>query len=359
MTERQPNRFALEVYDLVAKIPKGRIMTYGQIAALCGSPRSARIVGQIAHWGPLELPWQRVVNKNGGLAAGYTTGGREAHKRDLEADGITVSQVYTVDVNNLIWWPDEGAHARAPYPLVVIVGPTASGKTALAINLAKKFNSEIIAADSRTIYKGMDIGTAMPTLTERQEAPHHLLNLIEPSSRFTAAEFKRLAGTTADLIHEQGKLPIIVGGTGLYIDAYLYDYSFSSSNEGGKDGSSARSSLRPSTLLIGINIERPILKQRIAGRVDEMIANGLVDEVRQLLSQYGADAPGLKDAGYQAVIQHIDGKIDFNEMQRLLIKSHLSLAKRQMTWFRRNQDINWISRNDEAEQLVSDFLKSL
>lgn len=359
MTERQPNRFALEVYDLVAKIPKGRIMTYGQIAALCGSPRSARIVGQIAHWGPLELPWQRVVNKNGGLAVGYTTGGREAHRRDLEADGVTVSQEYTVDVNDLIWWPDEEGHTGASYPLVAIVGPTASGKTALAIHLAKKFNGEIIAADSRTIYKGMDIGTAKPSPAERQEVPHHLLSLIEPSSRFTAAEFKRLAGTTADLIHEQGKLPIIVGGTGLYIDAFLYDFSFSSSNEGGKDGSPARSSLRPSTLLIGINIERPILKQRIIQRIEDMIAGGLIDEVRQLLSRYGADAPGLKDAGYQAVIQYLDDRIDRDEMQRLLIKSHLSLAKRQMTWFRRNQDISWISRNDEAEPLVSDFLKSL
>lgn len=103
------SRFAQDVYDLVAQIPKGRVMTYGQIAALCGSPRSARIVGQVAHWGPLELPWQRVVNKSGGLAGGYTTGGREAHKRDLEADGVEVSDDFTVDVDRLIWWPEEEA----------------------------------------------------------------------------------------------------------------------------------------------------------------------------------------------------------------------------------------------------------
>jgi len=97
--------FKEQVYELVAQIPKGRLMTYGQIAALCGSPRAAIIVGQVAHWGPLELPWQRVVNKNGGLARGYTTGSLEAHKKDLEADGIKVSNDYKVDISKLIWWP--------------------------------------------------------------------------------------------------------------------------------------------------------------------------------------------------------------------------------------------------------------
>jgi methylated-DNA-protein-cysteine methyltransferase-like protein len=104
---RQVSQFAQDVYDIVAQIPKGRLMTYGQIAALCGHPRAAIIVGQIAHWGPLELPWQRVVNKQGGLASGYTTGGLEAHKHDLEADGIEVSEDYRVDIDRLIWWPPE------------------------------------------------------------------------------------------------------------------------------------------------------------------------------------------------------------------------------------------------------------
>jgi methylated-DNA-protein-cysteine methyltransferase related protein len=97
--------FKEDVFELVAQIPKGRVMTYGQIAALCGSPRSARIVGQVAHWGPLDLPWQRVVHKDGGLAGGYTTGGYEAHKRDLEAEDVRVSDNYKVDVRSLIWWP--------------------------------------------------------------------------------------------------------------------------------------------------------------------------------------------------------------------------------------------------------------
>lgn len=105
-SERPGREFSQAVYELVAQIPQGRVMTYGQIAALCGSPGSARIVGQVAHWGPAELPWQRVVNKQGGLAGGYTTGGREAHKRDLEADGVKVSDEYTVDVRALLWRPE-------------------------------------------------------------------------------------------------------------------------------------------------------------------------------------------------------------------------------------------------------------
>jgi methylated-DNA-protein-cysteine methyltransferase related protein len=114
LAERKVSRFSQDVYDLVAQIPKGRVMTYGQIAALCGSPRAAIIVGQVAHWGPLDLPWQRVVNKSGGLAAGYTTGGREAHRRDLEAEGIAVDEeLYRVDVDALIWWPAGTEPAQA------------------------------------------------------------------------------------------------------------------------------------------------------------------------------------------------------------------------------------------------------
>lgn len=97
--------FAQLVYRLVAQIPAGRVMTYGQIAALCGNPRSARIVGGIAHYGPSELPWHRVVNKSGGLALGYSYGGREGHKQDLEREGVVVRENYTVDIDKLIWWP--------------------------------------------------------------------------------------------------------------------------------------------------------------------------------------------------------------------------------------------------------------
>jgi len=105
LDEPTDKRFAQEVCALVAQIPRGRVMAYGQIAALCGSPRAARVVGGIAHWGPPELPWQRVVNKQGGLAGGYTSGGRNAHRRDLEADGVEVSDDCTVDIDALIWWP--------------------------------------------------------------------------------------------------------------------------------------------------------------------------------------------------------------------------------------------------------------
>lgn len=100
------SEFSQQVYELVASIPRGRVMTYGQIAALCGYPRAARQVGQVAHFGPLDLPWQRVVNQKGGLAGGYTTGGRSAHKSDLERDGVVVSDDYIIDIANLLWQPD-------------------------------------------------------------------------------------------------------------------------------------------------------------------------------------------------------------------------------------------------------------
>lgn len=98
--------FAEQVYGLVARIPEGRLMTYGQIAALCGKPRGAWEVGQIAHFGPTDLPWQRVVNKQGGLAIGWPGGGRDAHKALLEAEGVVVSDAYTVDIGRLQWWPE-------------------------------------------------------------------------------------------------------------------------------------------------------------------------------------------------------------------------------------------------------------
>lgn len=100
-------QFKEQVYEVVARIPRGRVMTYGQIAAIYGHPRAALIVGQVAHWGPLDLPWQRVVHKDGSLASGYTTGGLEAHRLDLERDGVKVSKDYKVDVDKLLWWPNE------------------------------------------------------------------------------------------------------------------------------------------------------------------------------------------------------------------------------------------------------------
>lgn len=103
---KPPKSFSQSVYELVAAIPKGRVMTYGQIAALVGSPRAARQVGQVAHWGPLDLPWQRVVHKDGMLARGYTTGGYEAHRRDLESEGVKIDHKYRVaDLEELLWWP--------------------------------------------------------------------------------------------------------------------------------------------------------------------------------------------------------------------------------------------------------------
>ena len=234
------------VEQIVAQIPKGRVMTYGQLAAIAGSPRAARIVGGVAHYGDPSLPWHRVVNKKGGLASGYH-GGRHTQKEHLEAEGVEVlgeAGTYYVYIDSLIWWPEQAsmrygermtedwtktspsAYRRSLYPksILFIVGPTASGKSSLAMEVARRLNGEIICADSQTVRRGMDIGTAKSTKAERAEIAHHLLDVIDPYERFTVSDFQQLAELAVKEIKSRGKLPIVVGGTGLYIDALAYGF---------------------------------------------------------------------------------------------------------------------------------------
>lgn len=249
-------------------------------------------------------------------------------------------------------------------PLIVIVGPTASGKTDLAIHLAKQFDGEIICADSRTVYKGLSIGTAKPTPEQRAHIPHHLLDVVAPCERFTVADFKRLAGRAIDDILGRGKVPIMAGGSGLYIDAVLYDYQFAP--EGAqrdpanprhiKKGTAlGRHALRENTLLLGLRMEREVLKDQVMRRVDEMVNTGLIDEVRWLLEQYpaskAADAPG-----YKAFRQYLDSKISLSEAKALFVQNDMQLAKRQLTWFKRNNSIHWIDNRGEAVELATTFL---
>lgn len=250
-------------------------------------------------------------------------------------------------------------------PLAVILGPTASGKTALAIELAKQFNGEIIAADSRTIYKGMDIGTAKPTLEEQQGVPHHLLSIINPDQRYSAAQFKTDANRLISDIHKRGKLPIIVGGTGLYIDAVLYDYQFSSDNTArnlenprhlDKSTSLAKSELRPRTVVIGLDPGREVLLGRIEARVHAMMENGFEDEVRGLLDEYGSDNEAMSGIGYRTYVRLIRGEITRQEAIDEFIRGDKSLAKRQRTWFKRNKSIHWVYEQREAVELVTTLL---
>lgn len=283
-------------------------------------------------------------------------------------------------------------------PLVVLVGETASGKTALAVKLAKQFNGEIICADSRTVYTGMDIGTAKPTVQERDGVPHHLLDVATPDQVFTAADFKHLALQAIHDISGRGCVPFLVGGTGLYVDAVIYDFDFSdlpdpaerarlqkmtiqelrqeiaqkgyalprnSQNPrhlmrvietGGTVMQSENRELRPNTLLIGLSIDREELRVKLAKRVEKMIADGLIQETEELLRQYGPNAQALQSTGYKAILRYLSGELSLAEAKADFVRNDWQLAKRQRTWFKRNKSIHWLHKQEEIEDLITTFL---
>ena len=268
--------------------------------------------------------------------------------------------------------------------LLVIVGPTASGKSKLAMRLAKELNGEIICADSWTVRREVNIGTAKPTAEELQLVPHHLLDVAGPDEDFTAAVFKRLALKAIDGIQSRGKLPILVGGTGLYVDGVIYDFGFlpagdraarpelnAKTNEellttiaaqgielGDVDirnkrrlirlletngAQPTRQSLRPNTIIIGIKVGRDELNTRIEKRIDAMIAAGLEAEVAHLGERYGWDCEALKGVGYAQWKGHFLDTQSHEETRAKIVKATQDLAKRQRTWFKRNKSIHWFT----------------
>jgi tRNA dimethylallyltransferase len=287
-------------------------------------------------------------------------------------------------------------------PLIVIVGETASGKTELALSLARKFNGEIICADSWTVRRGADIGTAKPTAAERAAVPHHLLDVVEPDEDFTAAVFKKLADQAISDIARRGKLPVMVGGTGLYVDGVVYDYGFLPAGDrndrqelnqldipgllqkvadlkiklGDVDIRNKRrlirlietrgarptsQAIRANTLIIGLKTDPAILKKRIVERVDSMLSKGLEDEVRGLAGTYGWDCEALKGVGYAQWKNYFLGTADLSETRQKIIKASLDLAKRQRTWFKRNKSIQWFTTPVNWPDIVASvttFLKT-
>lgn len=238
--------------------------------------------------------------------------------------------------------------------LVVIVGETASGKSHLGLELAKKFDGEIICADSRTVYKGMDIGTAKPTEAEQRAIRHHLLDLVEPNEKYNAAWFKKDATAAIKDVSSRGKLPIMVGGTGLYVDSVIFDYDFNNKT---------MSKLRPNTLVIGIKLDRAELNARIEKRVKGMVKEGIVDEVKQLAEKYGWDSESMTGIGYREFKDYINGKASLEESIAQTIKDTKDFAKRQRTWFRRpvydNKSIQWVNNSGDAVDIVTTFLDKL
>lgn len=243
-------------------------------------------------------------------------------------------------------------NTRYDGPVVVILGATGSGKTGVSIKIAKEIGGEIISADSRAIYKLMDIGTAKPTVSEREGVPHFGFDLVWPGERFTVADWKQYAEEKIEEIRERGHVPMIVGGTGLYIDALVYDYKF--------DGTNSRSAVNPyhhedngavakdrkelcsNYLLVGIQWSPDELKERLKLRAEQMFCSGLIEETKTLVNKFGWDSQAMKSNVYQFVWQYLEGKIDEERAKELFVYDDWHLAKRQLTWFKRTKEIIWL-----------------
>ena len=302
-------------------------------------------------------------------------------------------------------------------PLVILVGPTAVGKTAASIGLAKALNGEIISGDSMQIFRGLDIGTAKITKEEMQGVPHHLIDIKEPWETFSVAEFKRLADEAIADIHARGKLPIIVGGTGFYINSVLYEYHFGEAdtdeayraeleqyaeahgNEAlwnilqEKDPDSAaklhsndikrviralevlhvtgipaserqsivdKQTMRYNAVYIALNMPREMLYNRINRRVDIMIQDGLEAEVRTALANgTEQDALSMTSIGYRQMIQYFNEEISFDRAVELIKRDTRHFAKRQLTWFRHDPNIQWVDKWGKTDEQVEAELLAL
>lgn len=303
--------------------------------------------------------------------------------------------------------------------LIVLVGPTASGKTNWSIRLAKKYNGEIISADSRQIYKMMDIGTAKaPGEWKRnglrrsyfvEGIPHHMIDFLNPGRTFTVAEFRDKALKYTKLAYKAGRVPLLVGGTGLYIQSIVDNYKIprvgankklrSSLEEKtndelmlllqqidpvaaehidlhnkrriiralevciltGESFSALRRKGEPlfDVLMIAPMVERDELHTRISDRVDAMIENGLVQEIKQLLEKkYSWELSSMNGIGYRQMRGYLEGAETLEQAKEHLKRDTRRFARRQMTWFRRDKRITWCATYEEAESLVEDFLQS-
>ena len=295
--------------------------------------------------------------------------------------------------------------------LVVIVGPTAVGKTELSIELAKRVGGEIISGDSMQVYKGMDIGTAKVSKTEMEGVPHYLIDILSPDETFSAFDFKTRAQELIKEITERGHVPIIAGGTGLYIQSLIYDYPFDKeeisaekekevkekmaaletlSNEdlheylSTFDPESAEA-IHPNnrkrvlraveyylktkkvlssrkktvqftenydTLLIGVEMSRETLYQRINSRVDIMLEHGLLNEVEQLMNEGYAHCQSMQAIGYKELIPAINHKTSIDQAVISLKQHSRNYAKRQMTWFKNKMNVQWFDREQTSLPLI-------
>ncbi|MBI5746179.1 MAG: tRNA (adenosine(37)-N6)-dimethylallyltransferase MiaA [Nitrospirae bacterium] len=302
-------------------------------------------------------------------------------------------------------------------PVIILTGPTSVGKSKIALYLARQLSADIISADSRQIYRGMDIGTAKPAMEEMKEIRHHMVDIVDPDERFSAGRYKDMVSSIISGMHEDGMMPFIVGGTGLYIKAVVYglwegpsaDWDLrrryrdmeSSNGEGylyGKlsllDPESARSihpkdiakiiramevfyktgrplasfhrshsfsGNRYEPVIIGLRREREDLYRRIGRRTERMIEEGLIDEVRALLDKgYGEDLGAMKGLGYKQILDYLGGRCTIDEAIGLIKRDTRRYAKRQFTWFNRDRSIRWIDIDEgEAESVTFEKIMEL
>ena len=235
-----------------------------------------------------------------------------------------------------------------PCPTQIILGPSGSGKTGVAIKIAKTIGGEIISADSRAIFKGMDIGTAKPSLEEQDGVPHFGIDLVNPDERFTVSDWKTYVEQKISEIKKRGHVPIIVGGTGLYIDALIYDYHFRGPT-GHKIGDieqktcSDRKEVKGDYLIIGVKTKPLELRERLKKRIDQMFNEDLYDEVRTLASKYDWHLGSMKSDIYEYAWKYLNGEMTLKEAKEKCFFEDWHLAKRQVTWFKRNPNIIWLS----------------
>ena len=245
---------------------------------------------------------------------------------------------------------------------IVILGPTGSGKTGVSIEIAKAIGGEIISADSRAIYKGMDIGTAKPTREEMQGVPHYGLDLVEPGERFTVADWKAYAEDKIKDIKARGKVPIIVGGTGLYIDALIYDYKFKGPT-GHKIGDteqkscSDRTEIKGDFLIVGIQWTTEELRNRLKKRIDQMFQPDLYNETTKLVQKYGWGSGAMKSDIYEYAWKYMQGELTLEKAKELCFYEDYHLAKRQLTWFKRNKNIVWLKLNEVYPYVTKNYSK--
>lgn len=285
------------------------------------------------------------------------------------------------------------AYKNGDKPLVVVLGPTASGKTALSLDIAKKFDGEVVSADSRQIYKFMDIGTDKIMPKDQKGIPHHMIDLILPDERFTLTDYKTQASIVINDILKRGKIPLLVGGTGLYIRSITQNYDipegenpeirqklYEELEAKGEEfmheklkkldpvsaekihphnhryliraleinmtrGKKIDKKRKPefACMQIGIKWEREKLYERISKRVDLQIERGLIKEVEKLLDMgYSPKLPSMTSLGYQEIIQFLEKKITLEEAIELIKRNTRNYSKRQLTWFRRDENIDWL-----------------